>query len=165
MDLQILKRSAFLVPRASLSRSAPWVHKCDRSYLAASPASSHDGPGADPGTTGIVKCRFKSSRVVQPVCTNSHVMRPYPASLPINGSKEIGLFVAAIFSLYIRLRYNKPFALVKNLLTSIAVRGQLPQICRFWGHKYRRPKEARLVPRWELESCVQRRCPRSICNR
>jgi hypothetical protein len=48
-------------------------------------------------------------------------MRPGAPSLTINGSKEIGLFVPAISSLYIRLRYTKPLALVKNLLTSITV--------------------------------------------
>jgi len=68
-----------------------------------------------------VKCRFKSSRIVQPVCTNSHVRRPDTPSLPINGSKEIGLFVAAISSLCFRPQYNKLPALVKNLLTSITI--------------------------------------------
>jgi hypothetical protein len=42
-------------------------------------------------------------------------MRPGAPSLTIIGSKEIGLFVAVISSLYIRPRYNKPLALVKNL--------------------------------------------------
>jgi hypothetical protein len=36
-------------------------------------------------------------------------------SLTINGSREIGLFVASISSLFIRLQYNKPSVLVKNL--------------------------------------------------
>ena len=42
-------------------------------------------------------------------------------SLLVNGYKEIGLFVAAISSLYLRLPYNKHLVLVKNLLTSITV--------------------------------------------
>jgi hypothetical protein len=42
-------------------------------------------------------------------------MRPGTPSLAINRSKEIGLFPAVISSLYIRLRYSKPLALVKNL--------------------------------------------------
>ena len=42
-------------------------------------------------------------------------MRLGTPSLAINGSKEIGLFVGAISSLYIRLRYSKHLALGKNL--------------------------------------------------
>jgi hypothetical protein len=69
-------------------------------------------PSAGPGTHRIVKCRFSRSRLVQPVCTNSQVMGPAAPSLPINGSKEIGLLVAALLSLYLRPQYNKPLALV-----------------------------------------------------
>ena len=58
---------------------------------------------------------------VQPGCTNARVMRTNTPSLAINGSKEIGLFISAISSLYIRPQYTKPLALVKNLLTSITV--------------------------------------------
>jgi hypothetical protein len=65
---------------------------------------------------------FNPSRFVQPVCTNAHVMRPGAPSLPINGSKEIGLFVAVMSSLYIRLPYNEPLALVKDLFA--VYRGQ-----------------------------------------
>jgi hypothetical protein len=35
-------------------------------------------------------------------------------SLVVNGYKEIGLFVAAIYSLYLRLPYNRHLVLVKN---------------------------------------------------
>jgi hypothetical protein len=48
-------------------------------------------------------------------------MRRNIPSLAINGSKEIGLFISAISSLYIRSQYIKPLALVKNLLSSITV--------------------------------------------
>jgi hypothetical protein len=58
---------------------------------------------------------------VQPVCTNAHVMRPGAPPLAVNGSKEIGPFIAAIASPYLRPRYGRPLALVKNLLTSITV--------------------------------------------
>jgi hypothetical protein len=60
-------------------------------------------------------------RIVQPGCTKARVMRTHTPSLAINGSKEIGLFISAISSLYIRPQYTKPLALVKNLLTSITV--------------------------------------------
>jgi len=43
-------------------------------------------------------------------------MRPGAPSPAVNGSKEIGLFVAVMGSLYLRPQYNKPLALVKNLL-------------------------------------------------
>ena len=62
-----------------------------------------------------MKCPFNPNRVVQPGCTNAHLMRPGAPSLAIKGTREIGLFVAAISSLYIRLRYSKPLSLVKNL--------------------------------------------------
>jgi hypothetical protein len=48
-------------------------------------------------------------------------MRPSTPSLATNRSEEIGLFVAVMDSLYLRLRYNKPLPLVKNLLTLITV--------------------------------------------
>jgi hypothetical protein len=41
-------------------------------------------------------------------------MRTHTPSLAMNRSKEIGLFVSAISSLYIRPQYIKPLALVKN---------------------------------------------------
>ena len=82
---------------------------------ATAPACNLHWPSVGPGTHRIVKCRFSRSRLVQPVCTNAHVMGPGGPSPPVNGAKEIGLFVAAIGSLYIRPRYNKPLALVKNL--------------------------------------------------
>jgi hypothetical protein len=58
------------------------------------------------------------------ICATSLHKHPRDApgapSLTINGSKDTGLFLAVISSLYIRLRYNKPLALVKNFLPSIA---------------------------------------------
>jgi hypothetical protein len=47
-------------------------------------------------------------------------MRPGAPSPAVNGSKEIGLFVAVIGSLYLRPQYNKPLALVKDLFAPIA---------------------------------------------
>ena len=41
-------------------------------------------------------------------------MRPGAPSLAVDGSEGIGLFVAFIDSLYLRLPYNKHLVLVKN---------------------------------------------------
>jgi hypothetical protein len=43
------------------------------------------------------------------------VLRPGAPSLAVNGSKEIGLFLAAMCSLSVRPQYNKALALVKDL--------------------------------------------------
>jgi hypothetical protein len=66
------------------------------------------------GSTNAPQLPILPNRVVQPVCTNAHVMRPGAPSLAVDGSEEIGLFVAAMDSLYIRLPYNRQIVLVKN---------------------------------------------------
>ena len=75
----------------------------------------HTSPAVRPRRNRSALRPLAVHQVVQPVCTNAHVMRPGAPSLAVDGSEEIGLFVAAMDSLYLRLPYNKHLVLVKNL--------------------------------------------------
>ena len=57
-------------------------------------------PGAGRRTHTVVKCPFNRSRIVQPVCTNAHVMRPGAPSLAATDPRKPVFYCCHIFALY-----------------------------------------------------------------